>query len=62
MNDGLDDIMEGLCVAGEPGPSRQQAARRTITRHGTEVFCGLITPGTSPIKTSGKQVRFLIVH
>ena len=40
-------------------PAQRPPAPRTITRHGTEVFCGLITPGNSPSKTSGNYVRFL---
>ena len=46
----------------KPGLSQQSPARRTITRHGTEVFCGLVTPGNSPIKGPGEQVCFPSYH
>jgi len=46
----------------KPGPSQQPLARLTITRRGTEVFYGLPTPGNSPIKAPGNQVRFHICH
>ena len=49
-------------LAAKQGPSRQPLVPRIITRHGTEVFRGLITPRTSPIKTPGNSVCFYIAH
>lgn len=37
-------------------PSKQQPAQRLITRHETEIFYGLVTPGTSPVKAIGNRV------
>jgi predicted nucleic acid-binding Zn-ribbon protein len=50
----------GPLALEKPKPSHQHAVRRTITRHGTKVSYGLLTPGTSPVKASENQVRFLI--
>ena len=66
-NDGLGDIAEEPYVPETlavemPGPSQQQVARRTIARQGTEVLYGLATPGNSPVKASGSQVRLLTVR
>jgi len=46
----------------KPGPSQQLQTLRTITRHGTEIFCGLPTPGNSPTKAPGVQVRSHIIY
>lgn len=49
-------------LVGKPGPSRRGPVSRTITRHGTEVFCGLVTPVKTPVKASGNRVRFHIIR
>ncbi|KAF9647599.1 hypothetical protein BDM02DRAFT_3116828 [Thelephora ganbajun] len=59
-NNEPDEIMEDsrasdALPADGTGPSQQPHTRRTITRHGTEVFYGLITPGNSPVKAPGNQ-------
>ena len=46
----------------KPGPSGQQSTLHMVTRHGTEVFYGLITPGNSPTKAPGDQVRFHVAR
>lgn len=50
----------GTLSAEKQRSSQQPPAPQIITRHGTEVFGGLITPGNSPIKTPGNRVRFRI--
>lgn len=49
-------------LVGKHAPTQRPPAPRTITRHGTEVFCGLVTPGNSPTKPSGNHVRFQTTH
>lgn len=43
-------------------PSQRPPVPRTITRHGTEIFYGLVTPGNSPTKASGNHVRLHTAH
>ena len=62
-NNTFDEFMEehpscDILPLGKPGPSQQPSARRAISRHGTEVFGGLITPGNTPVKAPGEHVCF----
>ena len=51
-------VFEALVVE-KPGPSQRQDT--LINSHGTKIFHGLPTPGNTPVKASGNQVRFHII-
>lgn len=53
-----DELQVSTLLVEKLGPSQKTPTRRTITRHGTEVLYGLVTPGISPIKAPGEQVCF----